>query len=205
MTFSSTVWALPPQSPAPAKAESDLTAVPPILDPDYRHQKRYQLELSPHFGSLLGRTVGSTFLAGARAHFHLSPMFSAGTSYEYSRVQPSPGFEGPASTRDMHFVFAEGSMSNDLAMRIGRKLIALDLFLNVGFGGVNVDREWRRAGLIGGGVKFYLGLPWLAFRIDLLSLIHPTPLSGTSWRTDVDMALTGGFCFFMPARHSAYE
>jgi hypothetical protein len=203
--LSTSAAASPPQALSPSATEPDLKTVPPILDPDYRHQKRYQLELSPHFGSLLGRTVGSTYLAGGRAHFHLSPMFSLGSSYEYSHIASSAAFESPGSTRDMHLVFGEASMSNDLAMRIGQKLIALDLFLNVGFGGVNIDREWHRAGLVGGGVKFYLGLPWLAFRIDLLSLIHPMPLSASSSRTDVDMALTGGFCFFMPARHSAYE
>jgi hypothetical protein len=198
--------AAPPPPPSPCvRPVPDPKAVPPILDPRYRHQKRHQLELSPHGGSLLGRTIGSTFLAGVRARFHLGSMLSLGASYEVTRLQSTAAFEVPPARRDLHFLLAEASLSNDLAMRLSSKLIALDLFLTVGLGATSLGGSWNVAGLVGGGVKFYTGLPWLAIRIDLSTLIHPTELGPSSSRVDADLALTGGLSFFLPARHSTFE
>ncbi|MCC6750283.1 MAG: hypothetical protein IT371_21645 [Deltaproteobacteria bacterium] len=198
--------AAPSVAPSPSATPApELKRVPPILDPAFRHQKRYQLELSPHGGSLLGRTLGSSFLVGVRAHLHLSPWLALGASYDYSRIPSSAAFEVLPTVREVHLLLGEASISNDLAMRVGRRLVALDLFLTVGLGSMNLAQAWKLAGLVGGGVKFYVGLPWLAVRIDLLTVIHPTPVSRVSSRIDADIALTGGVSFFLPARRSAYE
>ncbi len=192
--------------PSAARASApDLRAIPPILDPAFRHRKRGQLEISPHGGSYLGRSVGSSFLAGVRADLHLSQLLAVGATYDYSRLQSPSALETLPTARDLHSLLAETSVANDLAMRVGRKLIALDLYLTLGLGALRITEEWKLAGLVGGGVKFYLGLSWLALRIDLQSHIHPTPTGPAAQRIDVDLSLTGGLSFFIPPRPSAYE
>jgi hypothetical protein len=183
----------------------DLRAIPPILDPAFRHRKRLQLELSPHGGSYLGRSAGSSFLAGLRVDLHLTELVALGVTYDYSRIQSPSDLKPGPDDRDLHSLFAEAALTNDLAMRIGRKLIALDLYLTLGVGTLHIIDGWKLAGLVGGGVKFYVGVPWLAVRIDLQSHIHPTPTGPDSQQVDVDLSLTGGLSFFLPARPSAYE
>jgi hypothetical protein len=191
--------------PPASASEASLRAIPPILDPAFRHQKRWQLELSPHGGSYLGRSVGSSFLAGLRADLHLSQLVAVGVTYDYSRLQSPSALQPLPADRELHSLLAEASLSNDLAMRIGKKLIALDLFLTLGIGGLRITETWKVAGLVGGGVKFYTGLPWLAVRIDLQTHIHPTPTGPDSQRIDTDLSLALGLSFFLPARASAYE
>ncbi len=188
-----------------AQPPVDPRAIPPILDPAFRHRKRAQLELSPHGGSYLGRSVGSSFLTGVRAHLHLSELLAVGASYDYSRLQSPSALATLPAARDLHSILAEASLANDLAMRVGKTLIALDLYLTLGLGALQIADEWKLAGVVGGGVKFYTRLSWLAVRIDLQSHIHPTPTGPGAQRVDVDLALTGGLSFFLPARPSTFE
>lgn len=188
-----------------AEPPADPRAIPPILDPAFRHRKRAQLELSPHGGSYLGRSVGSSFLTGVRAHLHLSELVAVGASYDYSRLQSPSALAPLPAARDLHSILAEASLSNDLAMRVGKTLIALDLYLTLGLGALLIVDTWKLAGVVGGGVKFYTSLSWLAVRIDLQSHIHPTPTGLDTQRIDVDLSLTAGLSFFLPPRPSTFE
>lgn len=165
-----------------------LDAVPPVLDPACRHQKALQLELAPYGGSLLGPTIDSTFLVGGRLWLHLTAWLAAGASYGWTR--PSAGLPDA----DVHLVAGEVAFSNDMAIRFGQTVVPADLYLTLGLGAVRL-RDWELLGVLGGGVKFYTGLSWLAIRIDVNSYLHPTP-GGDG--VDVDLAVTPGVSFLFP-------
>jgi hypothetical protein len=175
-----------------AGCPDDLRAVPPALDPRYRHDKALQVEAGIFGGTLLGRTIGSTFLTGARAAFHVDGTWAVMAEYGYSR------WSGADPNR--HLLTAATTISNDIAMRIARSVLHLDLFLTLGVGAVRQEDRWRPIGRIGGGMKLYPGLPWLAVRIDLDTWVHP--IGG---RVDTDISLALGVSFLFPSRPAPLE
>lgn len=188
----------------PAPPAPDIRAIPPILDSAYRHRHRLQLELVPSGGTYLGRSMGSTFLAGGRLWLHLDPSWAVGVQYGYSRVGGGMPLQGAVSDPGVHMIDAEAALSNPVAMRLGRVLVEMDLYLTAGVGAIRLGRTWDAYGLVGGGVRFYTGLSWLAIRIDVDSHIHRTRLPGTS-RIDVDLSLALGVSFLFPTDPSPYE
>jgi outer membrane beta-barrel protein len=203
------IWAAPLAAAAaePASlpvASPDIRAIPPILDDAYRHRHHLQLELVPFGGTYLGRSMGSTFLTGGRLWLHLDPAWAVGVQYGYSRVGGSTALQAAASEPDVHMLDAETALSNPVAMRLGSILVEMDLYLTVGVGAILLDRRWDAYGLVGGGVRFYTGLSWLAIRIDVDSHIHRTRFPGTN-RIDVDLSLALGVSFLFPTNPSPYE
>jgi outer membrane beta-barrel protein len=182
----------------------DLRAIPPILDDDYLHRSRFQFELVPFGGTYLGRSLGSTFIAGGRLWFHIDKAWAVGARYGYTRIGSGTALRQAALTPDVHLVNAEASLSNPVALRLGRTLVQMDLYLTAGVGAIMLASQWDAYGLVGGGVRFYTGLSWLAVRIDVDSHIHRTRISGTS-RIDVDMSLSLGVSFIFPPDPSPYE
>ncbi len=187
-------------SPPPVPAEdagcpaATLPGLPPVLDPACRHRKEWQAEVAPFGGSLLGPTLDATFVVGGRLWLHATSWLAAGASYGWSR--PSSGGMG-----DVHLVAGEVALSNDMAIRFGGTVVPADLYLTLGVGAARL-RGWEVLGVLGGGVKFYTGLPWLAVRIDVNSYLHPTP-GGDG--VDVDLAVTPGVSFLFPAEAAPLE
>lgn len=173
-------------------------SIPAVLQPEYRHRKVHQAEIVAFGGSYLGRTVDSTFLVGGKAYFHISRMFALGASYGFS--SPSVGFAEP----ETHLVNAELTISNDVAMRFGDSVVEADLYLTVGAGALRINGQWEAMGVLGGGLKIYTGLSWLAVRIDVNTYMHRRPLPGSAG-FDADIALTPGLAFFFPPDPSPNE
>jgi outer membrane beta-barrel protein len=173
--------------------------IPPILDPQFRHQKSNQFEISPYGGSYLGNTLDQTWLTGAKGYYHLDNTWALGLAYGYSRLSPdaTSAFGINLVNNNMHIADAEVMISNDAALRVGKKLLEMDFYMTFGAGAMSINNAWEPMGLVGGGVKFYSDAPWLAFRIDVNSYAHYTnaPLLKNF---DFDTAFLGGISFLFP-------
>jgi hypothetical protein len=180
---------------APCRASD---ALPPILDPACRHRKVLQVELSLFGGSYLGASLGKTFLAGGRSYLHVDRMFAVGASYGFTHLFVGDRRFG-ASIEDpnVHLLSGELAISNDIAMRMGATLLEMDLYLTLGAGALRLNEEWGALGVLGGGVKFYTDLPWLAVRLDVNTYMH-----GTHGAFDVDFTVVAGLSFLFPTAPS---
>ncbi len=178
-----------------------LAAVPPDLDPTYRHQKRLQVEASAYVGTYLGATLRKSWLIGARAQLHLSDWLSFGGSYGFSRHAVNLlGSAGDVlREHQAHYLDGELSLSTDVALRMGRRVIQLDLYTTLGLGARELDGGWGLLGVIAGGVRFYTGLPWLAVRIDVYNYLHRLELA-SGGQVDVDVSFQLGVSFLFPTR-----
>jgi hypothetical protein len=186
--------ALADDDPPTPCACPDLRAVPPVLDPAYRHRRKLQVEVESYGGSLLGTTVGSTWIAGLRAGLHLGGPWAVQADYGVSRSPDA------AIDRTVHVLTGSVMIANDVAMRIGRHLVEMDLYLTLGAGAMRLDATWRPAGRVGGGLKIYTGLSWLAIRVDVDTYLHPVPGSFNG-----DLSVTAGLSFLFPPRPSPLE
>lgn len=173
--------------------------IPQILDPEYRHNKSGQFEISPYGGSYLGVTLGQTWIAGARGYYHLNSTYAFGINYGYSQAMPEKAGNFGQYMRDknVHVFDVESTISNDVAIRIGKLQVETDFYLTLGAGTMNINDEWMPTGLIGGGVKFYTGVPWLAVRLDVNNYAHYTNLPGND-HFDFDVSFIGGVSLLFP-------
>lgn len=186
--------------------EIDFESVPPVLDPLHRHDKNNQVEFVAFGGSYLGDNIGQTWLAGGKLYYWFNNTIGFGTNYSYSKLLTNRNSPFGSSLRDsnMHALDGEVIFSNDVAMRVGESLIQIDFFGTLGVGAMYLNQSWELMGNIGGGAKFYTGIPWLAFRIDLNTYVHNVSLPGKD-SIDFDMIITGGLSFMLPSRKTPYE
>ena len=110
------------------------------------------------------------------------------------------------STADanMHALSAQVVISQAAALRTGKRVMEMDFFAMIGMGAMWLNRAWEPMGEIGGGVKFYTGIPWLAFRIDVDNYVHNTVQPGKN-SIDFDVMMSGGVSFLFPTRPSPIE
>jgi hypothetical protein len=186
-----------------ARAEKpEIPALPAVLDPELRHRKKHQIELALFGGTYTGPSLRKSWITGARSYFHLSNMFAVGGSYGFSRHAVNH-YAGPSSQleqRNTHYLSAEGAMSTDVAMRVGRSLLELDLYMTLGVGARQLDGDWGPLGVIGGGVKLYTGLSWLAVRIDVNNYLHRV-----GGAVDMDISFAANVAFLFPPNPSPFE
>jgi hypothetical protein len=194
-------------APRPASAESaNVRAVPPALDPEYRHRKPLQLELDASIGTYLGAHLKKSWITGVRSLFHINNLLAVGASFGYARhaVNVLDPPDSLLRERNAYYLSGEVAASTDVALRMGRTVILMDLYTWLAAGARQLNGSWGALGVIGGGVRFYTGLPWLGIRIDVTNYLHSVPLSqGSSF--DVDVSFSLGVCFFLPARRSPFE
>jgi len=194
--------ALPVQAQHKPVRTTNLREIPPVLDPELRHRKKNQIELALFGGTYTGPSLKKSWITGARGYLHLSSMFAVGGSYGFSHHAVNH-YAGPASQleqRNTHYLSAEGAMSTDVAMRIGRSMVQIDLYMTLGVGARQLDGDWGPLGVIGGGVKFYTGLSWLALRIDVNNYLHRV---GSA--VDMDVSFAGNVAFLFPPNPSPFE
>ena len=181
---------------ARAAPPAEEQAVPRVLDPDFRHNARLQMEIAPYGGSLLGSQVGGTWVAGVHAWFHIDDMFVVGASYGLTYLYGDTDSRGDAITDPrVHLLSGELALKNAMAIRLGSAIVEADLYLTLGGGALLLNETWGVLGVLGGGVKFYTGVPWLAIRLDVDSYMH-----GDGGSFQADMGLTLGVCFLFPAQ-----
>jgi hypothetical protein len=128
-----------------------------------------------------------------------------GAEYSYSdlRADSSGDFGGTLTTHQNHLVFGALAFSNAAAFRAG-ETIDCDLFFTIGGGAMTINRQWQWTAVVGGGIRVYLPVPWLAIRFDVNSYMHPTPKPGGD-AFNADLALNAGVSFIFPNREKRYE
>ncbi len=175
--------------------------VPPVLDPIFRHNKRHQFELNPYGGSYLGNSYGQTYLVGGRLYYYFNNTYGLGVAYGYSRLLTNTNspFGSTLTNTNLHMIDFEVQISNDAALRVGNSQLEMDFYLTIGMGSLWTNTAWEPVGLIGGGVKIYTGLDWLAFRIDVNNYAHMTPQPGKN-SFDFDVTFLGGVSILFPTR-----
>jgi len=175
---------------APSRAEE-------VLDPARRPLRGNQVSLDVMGGSMHGRALGQTFLVGGRVTYYPIRQLGLAAVYGYSRG--SGGLDTVDGT-NVHFVHGHLELPLISALRMGKHRIAvMDLFGEVGAGGIHIAEHWQAMGVIGGGVRIYPGLNWFAIRIDAITFLHDTRRE-TGKKFDTDVAFTLGLSFLVPRR-----
>lgn len=185
----------------PAFAESRNTGAPSILDPQQRHLKQHQLELTGFVGTYLGARINKSWITGARAYYHLHRILALGGSYGFSQhgIDLSDQSAAPRLEGRTHYLTGEVAFSSDVAMRMGSALLEMDLYATLGAGARRLDNNWGLLGLVGGGVKFYTPLSWIAVRIDVNNYIHQ--ISTPDRKTiEMDVSFALGISMLLPPR-----
>lgn len=181
--------------------EYETAGIPKILDPNYRFQKKGRFEFAPYFSSYLGQVLMQTWFAGTRLYYNVNNSVAIGANYGIGRlyVGPSSDFGKDLRSKMFHVIDAEATFSNDVVLRQGKSLVQLDLFMSIGMGAMRINTIWEPTGVVGGGVKVYPGLDWLAVRIDVTNYIHPTPRPQNP-TIDCDVVFMFGASFFFPKK-----
>jgi len=182
----------------PARAEDEM---PDALNPDFRIERAHYFELIPYGGSYLGSSVGQTFIAGTRGYYHLDNSWAVGANIGYSRLftDGRNNFGGSLHNDNLYLGDVEAMIANDVAMRIGKSLVQIDFYLTLGVGMMRLNDYNEPMGVIGGGAKFYTGIHWLAFAVDVINYAHITNQPGKD-PFDFDTTFTGGLCFMFHSR-----
>ena len=169
------------------------------LDRRYRFSKKFQSELGIFGGDYLGDAWRNTWNVGARYQLHLNNTFSIGGEYLFNQVRAdgSSAFGASLTTDHSHLLDAEVAISNDCALRIGHSIIECDLFATFGAGAISINRIWKPAAVLGGGMKIYTPLPWLSVRFDVTTILHETPTPGRD-AFHSDMVMDVGVSFLFP-------
>ena len=172
------------------------TEIPNVLNPDFRINSTPHFELIPYGGSYLGSSVGQTFITGAKAYYHLDSTWAFGTNFGYAYLMTDGrnNFGGILQDDNLYLGDIEATISNDVAMRVGRSLVEIDFYLTLGAGMMRINNYNEPMGVIGGGAKLYTGLDWLAFTVDVMNYAHYTDQPGKD-TFDFDVTFTGGLCF----------
>lgn len=181
---------------APTPAELD------VLAPSSRRLRGHQIAIDLGGGSMNGRGIGQSFVATGRLTYYPIRQLGIAAVYSFSR-----GIGG-VSTADGDWVHAvHGQLELPLisALRVGRhKVLPMDLFGEAGAGAIHLAERWQPLGVIGGGVRLYTRVPWLAVRIDALTYLHDTRREVGAPLLDTEVAFTLGLTVLVP-RRSARE
>jgi len=179
------------------------TGLTQSLDRRYRFPKHMQSEISVFGGDYLGDEWLNTWDAGASYHLHINETLAVGAAYTVSRIRDdaSSSFGKSLTSKMTHLADAELMIGNNCAFRVGRSVIDCDLFATLGGGGIWINGMWEPLGIFGGGMEIFLPMPWLALRVDVDSVVHPTPKpEGNSINADVMFNL--GVSFLFPTRRA---
>ncbi|MFH1874927.1 MAG: hypothetical protein ABH859_07070 [Pseudomonadota bacterium] len=189
---------------SPCFAETETEVKDPLhksVDHGYRLSKKLQSEFGIFGGDFLGDETHNSWMAGGRYFLHLNNTFAVGATYTYTPIitDMSSTFGTSLRTKKQHIIDAEVMISNDAAFRAGDAIIECDLYFALGVGVFRINQRNMPMGMIGGGMKIYTGWPWLAFRVDVNSYLHPTP-NPTGDTFNADIGMMGGVSFLFPKR-----
>lgn len=152
-------------------------------------------------GNYLGENWKNTYYVGGQYIYHLNDTLAFGAQYNYSPivVDKDTPFYASLRTDAVHIATSLCQLNTPAAWRIGKKIYNMDFYFTLGVGAMQINQQWEPTGLIGGGTRIYFPVPWIAFRLDVNSYIHMTPLGG---RSDLsgDVSMGGGISFLFPNR-----
>ena len=152
-------------------------------------------------GNYLGENWLNSWDVGAAYYFHFNDFISVGAQYIFSQIVANHNTQFWQRLRSEYFhtVTAMTMLNTPAALHIGNSIVNFDLYFTLGIGEMYINKEWEPVGVIGGGTKFYFPIPWIAFRIDVNSYLHYTPMGGyQSFSSDV--TFNGGISFLFPTK-----
>lgn len=162
-------------------------------------------ELFVYGGPYYSDYLHSSFFFGADYVFHFSKMFGVGPSFQWLRSNypdNNPSYNSTFIKTTSAFNLAPFAMiSLPMAFRIGGTVIESKIHGIAGAGAAATNEDWSYFGFFGGGSTSSLGVPWLAFRLDVRGSIKgvPVPLHGT--QVDSEMLALFGLSFQLPPEH----
>ena len=169
-----------------------------VLEPSTRALRGNQLAIDLGGGSMNGRGIGQSFVASGRLTYYPIRQLGIGAVYSFSRGL------GGVSTADGDWVHAvHGQLELPLisALRVGRhKVLPMDLFGQAGAGAIHLADRWQALGVIGGGVRIYTRIRWLAVRVDALTYLHDTRREVGRPLLDTEVAFTLSATILLPRR-----
>jgi hypothetical protein len=188
-------------SAAPALADKGSFEECPGLDYKNRFSKKFIGEFDFMGGNYLGDYSQNTWAAGGRGYFHINHIVGIGVEYLYSHLRTDAASSAGQvmRTKNQHILDLHAILNNEIMFAAGKSAIPMDLFLTVGGGSVNINRQWKWLAMVGGGVKVFLKPRWMALRVDVASYIHPVQTtSGDQIAGDVSFLF--GMAFHFPYR-----
>lgn len=181
-----------------ALAAAPTTAAPDVLDPATRRLRGNQVAIDLGGGSMNGRGVGQSFVATGRLTYYPIRQLGIGAVYSFSQ-----GIGGVATAAGdwVHAVHGQLELPLISALRVGRhRVLPMDLFGEAGAGAVHLAERWEPLGVIGGGVRLYTRVRWLAVRIDALTYLHDTRREVGRALLDTEVAFTLSLTVLLPRR-----
>lgn len=179
--------------PAVAPAEGS-----DVLEPSVRRLRGNQVAIDLGGGSMNGRGIGQSFVTTGRLTYYPIRHIGIGAVYSFSQGN------GGVSTADGDWVHAvHGQLELPLisALRVGRhKVLPMDLFGEAGAGAIHLAGRWEALGVIGGGVRLYTRIRWLAVRVDALTYLHDTRREVGRALLDTEVAFTLSLTILLPRR-----
>lgn len=171
----------------------------PSWDGRENYSDKHINEFSIIGGNYLGENWKNTYYIGGQYLFHLNDTLAFGAQYMYTPivVDKDTPFYASLATEDVHIATSLCQLNTPAAWRAGKGIYNMDFYFTLGVGAMQINRQWEPVGVIGGGARFYFPVPWIAFRLDINSYIHMTPLGG---RSDLsgDVSMGGAVSFIFP-------
>jgi len=166
-----------------------------------RPDKRFLSEFTLLGGNYLGDEWQNTWDIGGYYSLYFNTTFGIGGGYLYSpmRFDGSSTFGLSITKKAVHVVHGELIINNDCSIWAGDTRIQCDLYFLLGGGKIQINRMWKPLAVAGGGMHIFTPIPWFAIRIDVLSLMHPTP-NPIEDTFNADISTTLGLSFFVPMK-----
>ena len=185
------------------KKEVATVAFGDRFGPSWDGRENYSDDLVHEFsitgGNYLGENWKNTYYIGGQYLFHLNDLFAFGAQYIYSPivVDKDTPFYASLATEDTHIATALCQLNTPAAWRAGKGIYNMDFYFTLGVGAMQMNMMWEPVGVIGGGARFYFPVPWIAFRLDINSYLHMTPLGGRN-ELSGDVSMGGAISFIFP-------
>ena len=179
----------------------DKDAVPDVLTDEKRSAFSTHNEVFVYSGFYLGNKLGNSYVAGAEYLFRITHVWALGPSFTYTRAKTSNSVElsqaGFFNNDNIYTTDLSVMISMPAAFTAGGTVVQANLYSILGVGAININDAWHPHGFIGGGMKIFPGLDWLAIRVDLRTGLQSidTP-SGKKF--DQDLSLMLGLSFQIP-------
>ena len=185
-----------------ARAESEENKIPPSLDTNLRELWTTRNEFYLFAGDYFADSLKNSYIFGGDYTYRISKNIGLGGSFGYSRANYGDNkfYEGFFPDKNLYVIDAVGTYSCPLIYLMGSHLFEADLIATVGVGATKIASGWKPHGFVGGGVRLYFGIPWLAFRIDIRDTFHSTPRPNQKDAFDEDLLFLFGFTFEIPPK-----
>jgi hypothetical protein len=181
-------WAVPVW----AEEAPPLEGIPRHLDFDRRDAVMSRIELTPFGGDYVGDTLQHSFIVGGQFDFRITPMWSVGTDFGWSRISVDQNSNFGSTVTNKNLTLMDGKVVLNLpgAYLSRNKVVEVDFFTDMGAGIMRINNGNRATGFVGGGMKIYSKKSWVGFRVHVRNYFMTLPSTdGDDFTFDVTFLL----------------